>query len=204
MAHPEIDRIDAQGSGNGVHLRIIGPYNLGNTESAERSGRWFVGVDTVGVDPHIGDSVGTGRGVAGFVDYPGTDLCVSPRIKVDLTFTGADGAVLDSCLDFGDDPMFRNGLELLFPGQGIAHRSSCGQGEQGNERLQLCVQLGAVTTAKVRNPHPHTIHGYAEGGGKLRPDKRGGLGGRPYVDLFVLVHIDKSDMGLHGHVLGRR
>src|SRR5689334_11781999 len=72
MSPTQFERIDAEPPRDVVHLRLISPTHMRNTDAAKRTGRRQIGVDGIGRQTSVGNIVRAARYVtAGFrVDRP--------------------------------------------------------------------------------------------------------------------------------------
>src|SRR5690606_31394950 len=104
--------IDTQAFGDHVHLLLVSPCDLRNTESAEGAGWRLVRVDTVRVDPHVGNAVRAAARVAAVFRGARADVGVRARVEVQLALAGDEGAVpLNARLDTGHDGVAGAGEE---------------------------------------------------------------------------------------------
>ena len=176
VAAPELDRIDAERSGDDVGLPLVGPHQLRDAEAAQRAGRRLVRVDGVVVEGDVLDVVRAGGGEAGLLRHARPDVRVRAAVPVGLDLAGDHPAVVGHAgLDAHGRAMLGDGVELLVHRQGDAHRLADEQRADGHQRFELDVQLRAEPAAEVRRADAHAIFGPPEQAADLGADERGTL-----------------------------
>ena len=206
VAQAQLHRVDAQGAGDVVHLRLAGPVRLRRAVAAEGAGGRQVRVDGVGVDLDVGDAVRPGAAEAAVLDQPRADVGVGAAAPVAADL--ARGEIVPSRLHAGLDVELRRVLrdlqELLAAGQRQLDRSPRGQRQRGGQRLEVDVALGAVAAAERRRQHAHLRLGQAKDLGQVGAHRGRRLGGRPDGQAAVRLPPGQHDVGLEGAVLRRR
>ena len=144
-------------------MAFVAPHQLWDAEPAQRAGGWQVGIERVGVDPHVIDVVGAGGGKAGLLRHARAHVGISAAVPVHLAFARGDApGFVDASLDTERAGVSRDGVELLLHGKRDLHRPSHDHGERGRKRFHLYIELRAEAAAEIRDFDAHAVLGPAE------------------------------------------
>ena len=159
----ELGRVELERPRHDVHLALVGPCDLRQPESAQRAGRGHVGIERVGIDPHIVDVVRTGGSQPGLLRHPRPDVGIGTAVPEHLAFARDDPAVLvDPALDAERARVLGDLIEHLFHGSGDLHRLARDHGQCDRECLELDVELRAIAAAEIGYFDPHLVFRPAE------------------------------------------
>jgi hypothetical protein len=159
---PELDRVHAKLARQQVGMALVGPHELRNAESAQRTGRRKIGVERVGADGDVLDVVGTWRGKAGLLRDARADVGVGAAVPPDVAVARHDPAVpREAAPDAEGAGVLGDGEELLLHRQRHLDRLFRQQGKHGYQGFELDVELGAEAAAEERHAHAHPVLGPA-------------------------------------------
>ena len=181
----ERDRIEPKRPRHHVGVALVGPHQLRNAEAAQRAGRRQVGVERIGIDLHVLDVVGTGRGEARLLGDARPDIRIGAAVPPHLARPRRDAAVLDPALDAERAGMLGQGIELLLHGERDLHRPPHQERERRHQGFELDVELGPEAAAQIRHLDPHPVLRPAQQPRDLDAHEgrrlRGGVDGEPAV-----------------------
>ena len=98
----DLDGADTQHLSQLVHLRLSSEVTLGCTKAAEGTARQVVGVDSIGIDPHVGKLIRPGTGDRGIAQDFVAGVHISTGVA-DEPHLGGDQLTVASCAPFGLD-----------------------------------------------------------------------------------------------------
>src|SRR5262245_12511311 len=147
----------------------------------------MIGVNTVGIDPDVWNTIWARCGVTRLVADTWPYFSVGARVPKDLAFARRDGAGFNRRFDLGNHFVLGDGQEFFFTGQSITNRLFRDQGECRHQRFQLGVQLGTVTATDIGDADPNVMHRYTKGVGKLGAHIGRRLAGSPDVEALLFV-----------------
>jgi hypothetical protein len=114
VAETELQRIETERIGCDIHHPLGGPDDLGDGITAEGTSRWKVGINTVRVDRHVRNPIGSDTAEPALASHIRSAVGVGTRVPVRLDLFRQDAAIASETEANGDHRrMPGKGDELL-------------------------------------------------------------------------------------------